>query len=531
MATAKLKTAFFVFLAYGYYIASYIKAVFMAGPSASEESYASARVQCSSAGSRKLELSCPVSPTLNHAGVWAMIKDIKTCLRCMQYTKEVTLSEDDTLSVAVWFSKRFNIYFDIVFDVYINDETSKLTLRSHACDFLSACDICVQLVVGEDANGISGSTLVVTSALSDLRVFPMPFWDAKLEQLGKLVSDTLHEAFCESLDIEQHMRSFYANKLIPLVSIDNACATCMKGELEELVTYNVYGGKMKRAHLACMSYDILNREGAREYSDVIAMSAVLEVLQAFALIEDDIMDNSDSRRGKACWYRKVGTGIALNGGLLLLSTCYQLIERYVSADIRAAFRVHTDQVVHHTILGQHLDTTTERKIDAFTSDRYDTIVTYKTSFYTFFAPLLSAILASRCTAEREAVLLEEAKSVSLLLGKYFQCQDDMLDCYGEPSVTGKVGTDIRDGKCTWLAVYVMENGTALQKDCMRNHYGSEAEEHVIRALYEEIGIQQVWNKLEADLVQEIKQHLAERRCDYFYMIVMKVMAAMQCRKK
>lgn len=57
------------------------------------------------------------------------------------------------------------------------------------------------------------------------------------------------------------------------------------------------------------------------------------------------------------------------------------------------------------------------------------------------------------------------------MGHFFQVQDDFLDCFGNPDVTGKIGTDIQDNKCTWLAVLCMQRATEAQKQIMRDCYG------------------------------------------------------------
>ncbi|ROT63119.1 farnesyl diphosphate synthase [Penaeus vannamei] len=74
---------------------------------------------------------------------------------------------------------------------------------------------------------------------------------------------------------------------------------------------------------------------------------------------------------------------------------------------------------------------------------------------------------------------------SLLKWDFFQVQDDYLDCFGDPSVTGKVGTDIAEGKCTWLSVVALQRATPAQRALMEQHYGNPEEESVnkVRALY------------------------------------------------
>jgi farnesyl diphosphate synthase len=62
--------------------------------------------------------------------------------------------------------------------------------------------------------------------------------------------------------------------------------------------------------------------------------------------------------------------------------------------------------------------------------------------------------------------LNQAKSVLIPLGEYFQVQDDYLDCYGSPEVIGKIGTDILDNKCSWLIVQALKLANHKQRDIL-----------------------------------------------------------------
>ena len=165
-------------------------------------------------------------------------------------------------------------------------------------------------------------------------------------------------------------------------------------------------------------------------------------------------------------------------------------------------------------------------------DRYRSIVKYKTAFYTFVLSTRLAMYLAGRTNPDEHRLVEQ---IMLQIGELFQIQDDYLDCYGDPGVIGKIGTDIRDGKCSWLVVAALERATDKQRQIIQHNYGNsgqlfslldnnnnkdveddvksktELEEHeaAIKRVYNELNIEQVYGDYERELLQKIIANINE----------------------
>ena len=90
-----------------------------------------------------------------------------------------------------------------------------------------------------------------------------------------------------------------------------------------------------------------------------------------------------------------------------------------------------------------------------------------------------------------------------------QVQDDVLDCFGDPAVIGKVGTDIQDNKCSWLVVQAMARASPQQQAVLRAHYGKDDEACIaaVKAVYRELDLEAAFREFEegahAALVAEI----------------------------
>lgn len=101
--------------------------------------------------------------------------------------------------------------------------------------------------------------------------------------------------------------------------------------------------------------------------------------------------------------------------------------------------------------------------------------------------------------------MKRTEDLFLMIGHLFQMQDDFLDCYGDPSVTGKVGRDIEDGKCCWLIVKALEMCDDSQKQVLADNYGSDSPESVVavRRVYTELSLRDVYKKCEDEVYEEI----------------------------
>jgi len=233
------------------------------------------------------------------------------------------------------------------------------------------------------------------------------------------------------------------------------------------------GGKRFRALCAIHGFSI---HGAALSDQAIDVAAALEVFHAAALVHDDIMDSSDTRRGSPSAHRafenlhtesgwagdgaSFGVNSALLFGDLLLAYCDELIAHALNnLDVvtRERTRAEFDRMRREVTLGQYLDVVEERawpKVSVSEAlDRAGRVVVYKSAKYSIEAPLvIGAALAGASNDD-----LDSLRSFGLPVGFAFQLRDDMLGVFGDPDVTGKpAGDDIREGKRTVLIALAME---------------------------------------------------------------------------
>lgn len=255
----------------------------------------------------------------------------------------------------------------------------------------------------------------------------------------------------------------------------------------------------------------LNEE---EYFSAAALGWMTELLQAFFLVSDDIMDSSITRRGKPCWYRQEGVGmIAINDAFILESGIYTLLKKF--------FRTHPayidlvelfHEVTYQTELGQLCDllTAPEDKVnlDNFSMTKYQFIVIYKTAYYSFYLPIALALYQLNLATPKN---LKQAEDILIPLGEYFQIQDDYLDNFGLPEHIGKIGTDIKDNKCSWLVNQALEIATPEQRKILEENYGQKDDEKeaVIKKLFDDMKLKERYEEFEERRASELRAKIEQ----------------------
>lgn len=204
---------------------------------------------------------------------------------------------------------------------------------------------------------------------------------------------------------------------------------------------------------------------------VVGVAAALELLHAAALVHDDIIDRSATRRGRpaartsfatmhsdAGWAKDAGrfgdAAAILLGDLLLgwADTALRIATALLSDRQAASAAVaEFERMRAEVTLGQILDVIEEHawvaRPDADAARRAQRVVVYKSAKYSVEAPLvIGALLGGATTAQITAM-----RGFGLPLGIAFQLRDDLLGVYGDPETTGKpAGDDLREGKRTVL---------------------------------------------------------------------------------
>ncbi len=242
------------------------------------------------------------------------------------------------------------------------------------------------------------------------------------------------------------------------------------------------GGKRLRPMFAYCGWRC-SRTGGHDDAMVTA-AASLELLHGCALIHDDVMDGSGTRRGRPSVHaafaamhvsgrftgdqRVFGTAAAIVVGDLLLSWADAMFAGAAfDADAAARARHVYDDMRQQVMAGQYLDVLVQAR-GAFSVEDALRVAKYKTSKYTVEGPLQFGAAAAGAPPD----IVDAISAYGLPLGEAFQLRDDILGVFGNPDHTGKPsGDDLREGKQTMLVALAMQEADEAQAALLRAGLG------------------------------------------------------------
>lgn len=278
--------------------------------------------------------------------------------------------------------------------------------------------------------------------------------------------------------VEKALGAFLARQRTLLSEIDPAL-----GPVADAVeAFVMGGGKRLRPAFAYWGY---RGAGGIDSEEVMSAAAALELVQASALIHDDVMDASDTRRGVPAIHKRFaglhaqdswggdpdtfGASAAILLGDLCMVWSDELL-RCAGLNIAAMMRarVEFDLMRTEVIAGQYLDVQAQAAAD-ISLQRATTVALYKSAKYTVERPLLIGAAIADAPAEIRAAYSD----YGLRVGEAFQLRDDVLGVFGDPARTGKpAGDDLREGKRTFLVATALGTCTAAAADRLNRGLGN-----------------------------------------------------------
>ncbi|WP_374947589.1 polyprenyl synthetase family protein [Agreia sp.] len=284
------------------------------------------------------------------------------------------------------------------------------------------------------------------------------------------------------------------------------------GELAAFTNFSRYllsGGKRFRARFCIAGWRSISTslDPERERA-VVTLAAALEVFHAAALVHDDIIDNSDTRRGMPAAHirfadvhaqagfagsaHSFGRASAILHGDLLLGWSDELVDSALDllADRQSArsTRAEFNRMRTEVTAGQYLDILEENAwptvSDSDTISRAQRVMTFKSAKYSVEAPLALGALIGGGSATQ----VDSLRRFGLPLGLAFQLRDDVLGVFGDAVVTGKpTGDDLREGKRTVLVAFARQGMDDAQRAAFDHSLGrTDLDEAAISDLQKQI---------------------------------------------
>jgi len=215
------------------------------------------------------------------------------------------------------------------------------------------------------------------------------------------------------------------------------------------------GGKRMRPALVLLSAGAMGYKGTQHHE----LAATIEFIHTATLLHDDVVDESDLRRGRKTANAIFGNAASVLVGDFLYSRAFQMMVNIGEMRIMRVLSDATNIIAEGEVL--QLMNCHNADVD---EKRYLQVIRFKTAKLFEAASRLGAIVGQADTDTEQALA-----DYGMHLGTAFQLIDDVLDYSGAEEETGKhLGDDLAEGKPTLPLIHVMQNGTTAQAQCVRS---------------------------------------------------------------
>lgn len=241
-------------------------------------------------------------------------------------------------------------------------------------------------------------------------------------------------------------------------AVDQLIMTQLRSDVALINQLGLYiisaGGKRLRPLLAVLAARALGYEGQHHHT----LAAVVEFIHTSTLLHDDVVDESDMRRGRATANAKFGNEASVLVGDFLYSRAFQLMVSMGSMRVMDILADATNVIAEGEVM-QLMNCNDPET----TEERYFAVIYSKTARLFEAATQLGAVLADKDQATEDALA-----TYGRHLGTAFQLVDDILDYTADASAMGKeVGDDLAEGKPTLPLLYAMWHGDKHQRQLIR----------------------------------------------------------------
>lgn len=214
------------------------------------------------------------------------------------------------------------------------------------------------------------------------------------------------------------------------------------------------GGKRLRPALVLLSANMFQGVHAEHHH----LAAIVEFIHTATLLHDDVVDESDLRRGKSTANHVFGNAASVLVGDFLYSRAFQMMVKLQNMRVMEILAEATNTISE----GEVLQLLNVRKVD-ITEQEYLKVIHFKTAKLFEAATRLGAVM-SKADAQQEQGLAK----YGMHLGTAFQLIDDVLDLSGDPAQIGKkLGNDLAEGKPTLPLLYAIQHGTEAEATLLK----------------------------------------------------------------